>query len=245
MTKEVLGKGSWGEVKVAIFRGTQVAAKCLYEIILSEYNLELFSREMEIAAKVRHPNLLQFIGATRETPPIILSEIMPTSLYKELQKSPLTRPEILSIGHQVALALNYLHLWQPDPIIHRDISSPNILLESVGSKQWKAKVSDYGSANLQHQAKTLGPGNPSYAAPESHCPDEQSPAMDVYSYGVLLTEMIICRPPDMTTEGRCQQVERIEWPLMKIFIQHCIIHERNERLSMSQVLEKLTQIRKE
>ena len=242
ITEEVLGKGSWGEIKVAMFRGTRVAAKCLHEIILSEYNLELFSREMEIAARVRHPNLLQFIGATRETPPIILSEIMPTSLYKELQKNRFTRPQIICISRHVALALNYLHLWKPQPIIHRDISSPNILLEAVGSGQWKAKVCDYGSANLQHQVKTERPGNPSYAAPESHYPDEHSPAMDVYSYGVLLTEMIICRPPDITIAGRLQQVERIEWLPMKSLVQHCVNHKRSKRFSMNQVLETLKQI---
>ena len=242
ITEEVLGKGSWGEVKVAMFRGTRVAAKCLHDIILSEYNLESFSREMEIAARVRHPNLLQFIGATKETPPIILSEIMPTSLYKELQKNRFTRPQIICISRHVALALNYLHLWKPQPIIHRDISSPNILLEAVGSGQWKAKVSDFGSANLQHQVKTEGPGNPSYAAPESRNPDKHSPAMDVYSYGVLLTEMIICRPPDNTTAGRLQQIERIEWPPMKSLVQHCVNHKRNERFSINVVLETLKNI---
>ena len=242
ITEEVLGKGSWGEIKVAMFRGTRVAAKCLHEIILSEYNLELFSREMEIAARVRHPNLLQFIGATRETPPIILSEIMPTSLYKELQKSRFTQPQIVCISRHVALALNYLHLWKPQPIIHRDISSPNILLEAVGSGQWKAKVCDYGSANLQHQVKTERPGNPSCAAPESHYPDEHSPAMDVYSYGVLLTEMIICRPPDITIAGRLQQVEHIEWPPMKSLVQQCVKYNRNERFNMNLVLDILKQM---
>ena len=83
MTDEVLGKGGWGEVKVAKFRGLRVAAKCLYKDILSPYNISVFTREMEIAAQVRHPNLLQFIGATRVGTPIILSELMPISLCKE------------------------------------------------------------------------------------------------------------------------------------------------------------------
>ena len=58
LTEEVLGRGGWGEVKVAKFRGLRVAAKFLYDIILSDYNRQQFFREMTIAAKIRHPNLL-------------------------------------------------------------------------------------------------------------------------------------------------------------------------------------------
>ncbi|XP_019857221.1 PREDICTED: uncharacterized protein LOC109585536 [Amphimedon queenslandica] len=54
MIEKVLGRGGWGEVRVALFQGLKVAAKVLHETIISEYNLSIFSREMEIAAKVRH-----------------------------------------------------------------------------------------------------------------------------------------------------------------------------------------------
>ena len=109
ITNEILGIGGLGEVKVAIFRGTKVAAKCLHEAIITEHNLHLFSREMDIVSCVRHPNLLLFIGATTVGKPIILTELMPTSLRNELEKGPLTRPQILTIGHDVSAALNYLH----------------------------------------------------------------------------------------------------------------------------------------
>ena len=81
----MLGKGGLGEVKVAHFCGLKVAAKCLHEVIISPYNMSAFSREMNIASKIRHPNLLQFIGATTEDNPIILTELMPTTLRKELE----------------------------------------------------------------------------------------------------------------------------------------------------------------
>ena len=57
LTEEVLGKGGWGEVRVAKFRGLRVAAKFLHDIILSHYNLRQFAREMTMAAKLRHPHL--------------------------------------------------------------------------------------------------------------------------------------------------------------------------------------------
>ena len=64
LTEEVLGTGGWGEVKVARFRGLRVAAKCLYEEIRSDYNLNQFTHKLTMTAKLRHPNLLMLVGAT-------------------------------------------------------------------------------------------------------------------------------------------------------------------------------------
>ena len=241
ITEEVLGKGGWGEVKVAKFRGLRVAAKCLHGVILSPYNISVFTREMEIAARVRHPNLLQFIGATRVGTPIILSELMPTSLRKEIEKSLLTQPQIIRIAQDISAALNYLHLWQPHPILHRDVSSPNVLLEPCGSGMWKAKLSDYGSANLVQSisANSIAPGNPFYSAPEAPFPDQHSPAMDVFSFGVLLMEIILRQPPASKIADKMTQSETIQWPAMKRLIQRCISHESQVRPSISQVLTYL------
>ena len=240
MTREVVGRGGWGEVKVGVFRGTRVAVKCLYELILSWYNLELFSREMDIASHVRHPNLLQFIGATIVGNPMIVAELMPTSLRKEMDKNPLTCPQILGIGQDVASALNYLHLWRPEPILHRDVGSPNVLLEPSGHNQWKGKLSDYGSANIQHQiSSTVGPGNPAYAAPESRYPNDHSPAMDVYSFGVLLMEMVVHRPPPPTTREKDALIRTIRWAPMKTLIRSCTQEGKEQRPTTSNVLQIL------
>ena len=75
LTEEVVGRGGWGEVRVAKFRGLRVAAKFLYDVILSDYNRRQFVREMTIAAKLRHPHLLLFIGATREGQAIDMSNM--------------------------------------------------------------------------------------------------------------------------------------------------------------------------
>ena len=244
MTVEILGKGGWGKVKVAKFRGLRVAAKCLHEIILSPYNISVFSREMEIAARVRHPNLLQFIGASRVGSPIILSELMPTSLRKEIEKYPLTHPQIIRIAQDISAALNYLHLWEPDPILHRDVSSPNVLLEPFGDRIWKAKLSDYGSANLVQSisANSVAPGNPFYSAPEAQFPDKHSPAMDVFSFGVLLMEMVLCQPPASKTMDKMTQSKTIQWPVMKYLVQRCISCESQGRPSIAQVLIELEQM---
>ena len=236
MTEVVLGKGGWGEVKVAGFRGLKVAAKCLYEVIISPYNIGTFSREMNIASKIRHPNLLQFIGATTEGNPIILTELMPTSLRKELETGGVAYPAILSISLDVACALNYLHLFKPHPMLHRDVSSANVLLQSM-TGGWRAKVSDYGTVSLQPLTSTCSLGNPVYSAPEAGNPREHSPAMDVFSYGVLLIEMVICQFPDVGK--RVAQIKAIKRPTLKNLIERCLIQNYKDRPTMSDIIKEI------
>ena len=191
LTDQELGRGAWATVSVAIFRGACVAAKCVHNQIVSPHNIQLFKREMDMAARIRHPNLLLFIGATLEGEMVILTELMPTSLRRELQREyQLSLRPTISIGLDVARALNYLHLMRPHPLIHRDISSANILLEPLPNGRWRAKVSDYGTVNLQENLATVGPGSPCYAAPEANDPTQQSPKMDIFSLGALLMEML-------------------------------------------------------
>ena len=239
MTEEVLGSGGWGEVKVGIFRGTRVAVKCLHQLIISEYYLQLFSREMDIASRVRHPNLLQFIGATRVGNPIIVTELMPTSLRKELEKYPMTKPQVISIGIDITLALNYLHLWKPQPILHRDVSSANVLLEPSVQGKWKAKLSDYGSANLQENVHTAGPGSPVYSAPEAITPKLHSPAMDIYSIGILLVEMATGQFPSSVSFEREALIREVKWPLMKKLVLRCTHDDPKSRPTTEKLLEDL------
>ena len=239
MTEEILGSGGWGEVKVGIFRGTRVAVKCLHQLIVSEYYLQLFSREMDIASRVRHPNLLQFIGATRVGNPIIVTELMPTSLRKELEKCPMTKPQVISIGIDITLALNYLHLWKPQPILHRDVSSANVLLEPSVQGKWKAKLSDYGSANLQENVHTAGPGSPVYSAPEATTPKLHSPAMDIYSIGIVLVEMATGQFPSSVSFEREVQIQEVKWPLMKKLVLRCTHDDPKTRPTTEKLLEDL------
>ena len=237
LTDQELGRGGWAVVRVAKFRGLQVAAKCLHTLIVSDYNRQLFVREMSIAARVRHPNLVQFIGAMMEGEPIILTELMSTSLRAVLERRPFNPAQITSISLDVARALNYLHLMHPDPIIHRDISSANVLLEPGPNNSWRAKVSDYGSANFLQQVRTAGPGNPTYAAPEADIPSQQSPKMDVYSYGVLLLEMCSRRFPN---PEECEALlQRVQQPTMVALIRQCMEREPMRRPTMSDIIGQL------
>ena len=167
ITDKCLGKGGWGSVYEGKYCGCTIAVKQIHELILSPHNIRLFEREMTIASKCRHPCLLQFIGATNdEGSPLFVTELMETSLRALLEQRQLSETEISIISLDVARALTYLHQKKPEPIIHRDVSSANVLLWRQGD-QWRAKVSDYGTANFLQNTMTVGPGAMIYSAPET------------------------------------------------------------------------------
>ena len=189
VTAQVLGRGAWGEVRVGIYQGTRVAVKKMHDVIISDHNRELFVREMIIASRVRHPHLVLFIGAVTTGNLTIVSELMETSLRKLLEEKKLTVSNLPPISKDVACALAYLHSL-PDPIVHRDVSSANVLLYAKPDG-WCAKLSDFGSANFLAKLGTIAPGAVIYSAPEALHPMQQGPKMDVYSFGILLFEMCV------------------------------------------------------
>ena len=108
MTTEELGRGAWGAVFEGKFRGCDVAVKEMFD----EIYRHLFEREVDIASKCRHPSLLQFIGATINERPLLVTEIMDCSLRAMLNNTrepSLSKREICVICLDVARALNYLH----------------------------------------------------------------------------------------------------------------------------------------
>ena len=243
VTVEVLGEGGWGEVKVGVFRGTRVAVKTLYEVIVNDYYLQLFSREMEVASRVRHPNLLQFIGATKVGQLMIITELMPTSLRRELEKHSLLRSQVISIATDVVSALNYLHSFRPRPILHRDVSSANVLLEPSEGNNWKGKLSDYGSANLMDNINTSNPGSPVYSAPEASTPSLHSAAMDIYSFGILLLEMATGQFPSTIAHKREGSIQDMKWSSIKELVIQCTSTDPSLRPPTDTVLTLLRDLK--
>ena len=240
LTDTELGRGGWGVVKVANFRGIRVAAKCFYPQLTSDYYLSMYNREMNMASRLRHPNMVQFIGASVEGTPIILTELMTTSLRAILEHGPIELPQTTSISLDVARALNYLHLMKPHPIIHRDISSANVLLDPLPNSSWKAKISDYGSVNLLARTQTVGPGSPIYAAPEAGMPALQSPKMDIYSYGVLLIEILTDQFPEVNIRRRL--ITAINNGSYRNLIEQCLSDEKDHRPSAQVIITRLSEI---
>ena len=237
VTEEELGRGSWATVSVATFRGARVAAKVIHNQIVSQHNIQLFKREMDMAARIRHPNLLQFIGATQEGGMVILTELMPTSLRRELENNNLPPRQATAIGLDVVRALNYLHQMRPHPLIHRDISSANVLLEPLPNNRWRAKVSDYGTVNLLQQLQTVGPGSPCYAAPEAEYASQQSTKMDIFSFGALLVEILTGELP--APDERPRLLLKIHQQQLLALILRCLSENREARPSASDIITEL------
>ena len=247
-TSEELGRGAWGAVRVGVFRGQRVAVKQLHMTIEGEHSLALLNREINTMSKLRHPNLLLFIGAVLDHPsghPLIITEIMDTSLRQAYEKGQLTdKSTKLYVLRDTAAGLNYLHC-HPDEIIHRDVSSANVLLESRGPNKWRAKLSDFGSANVAPKAFTQGMGTLVYSAPES-IPDilgtkkqQLTTKMDVFSYGVLLCEVLTSSFPDADQfQTMLRSVSRSSPPIGQL-VQDCINRNPKERPTMKQVIQRI------
>ncbi|XP_067052980.1 probable serine/threonine-protein kinase drkD isoform X3 [Acropora muricata] len=236
ITDRCLGVGGWGKVSLGSFRDCKVAVKEIHELILSPYNRRLFEREMNIASRCRHPCLLQFIGATNDDGiPLFITELLDTSLRALLEQRQLADTEISIISLDVSLALNYLHNMKPSPILHRDVSSANVLLWRQGD-QWRGKVSDYGTAKFVQQTMTRAPGAPNYSAPEA-VSSHQTPKVDVYSCGVLLCEMCIREMPD--PQRRHQQVLRVKSHVLRDLVSECVVANPAKRPEMSEIIKEI------
>ena len=253
---ELLGSGASGLVSKGRFQGQAVAVKQIHRWILPEvYALEEFKREVGIMAMIQHPNLVRFIAAVFDKrveqlldSPLLVLELLHTNLRDAYKKYDLSPNKFVPIFRDVAYSLHYLHEHN-EPIIHRDVSAPNILLESLPGDMWRAKLSDFGSANFLKRAKTLGVGAIVYTAPEMFPREGPSAPMpcpttkcDVFSYGIVLVEVITKTMP--TTENRHQlfgEVER-KWRLMYDLISQCTEVSPHARPTMAEVLNTLNRI---
>ena len=245
----MIGGGGWG----VVYEGKlQVAVKHFYPNIMSEQNISRFKREMRMLALIRHPNLLQFIAAVFDEnedhvqkPPYIITELLDTSLRSAYENALFPSHNLLSIFIDTARALDYLHR-RHEPIIHRDVSSANVLLKQQENGKWIAKLSDLGSANLAKEAYTMNESTPVYCAPEaftSHTITRSegtlTPKVDVYSYGIMLCEVATSTFPDGAQFPSMLARVRREWPQLHQLIVACTNQSPEQRPTMASVLASL------
>lgn len=158
MTYQEIGRGRFSVVKVAIYHETRVAARCLFNNIVSEENRKVFAECLEMAAQLRHPNLVSFMGAILDREPVIITELMPCNLRSVLEKSPLTYYQLVDVAMGVAKALEYLHTIKPEPVIHGELTGTNVLLEGSSGPRLRPKLSDYMTAKyFHHLMSTITP----------------------------------------------------------------------------------------
>ena len=250
---KVLGGGAWGYVAKGTFRGAPVAVKRVYPAILRMSTLERIRREIRTMAQIRHPNLVLFIAAvlSEQTGPMIVTELLDTSLRSAYEDKRIGANK-RKIFEDVSLALVYLH-GQREPIIHRDVSSANVLLISQPNDTWLAKLSDFGSANLARYATTPGEGAIVYTAPEAYPlpptsptpPPPQTTKIDVYSVVVLVCEVVTGVFPESDKFRDLLGRVRRMWPQIHPLIISCISHSAQDRPAMDNVLSQIKQMDRE
>ena len=270
VTDRELGQGSYATVLELEYMGLKCAGKKIHDILLKQgdrtYTVRRFETECRLLSQVRHPNIVQFLGVyfqQRVQAPILVMEFLPTNLtFCIEQYGILPKENSYSILHDVALGLHYLHNQTP-PIIHRDLSSNNILL----TPNMTAKVSDLGVARilnlnpLQVSRMTQTPGTPAYMPPEVMVANPTyDVSVDEFSYGILMIHVFSGRWPEpqvgqiRTDRGRMIPISEAErrsvflcamgndHPLMDLILQ-CINNDPKLRVHTTVIVERLTDLR--
>ena len=270
VTDRELGHGSYATVLELEYMGLKCAGKKIHELLLRQgdtsYTVRRFEEECRLLSQVRHPNIVQFLGVYFQQGvrvPILVMEFLPTNLTSCIEQYGILPKEIsYSILHDVALGLCYLHSQTP-PIIHRDLSSNNVLL----TPNLIAKISDLGVARilditpLQVSHMTQTPGTPAYMPPEVMVANPNyNKSVDEFSYGIMMIHIFSGRWPEpqigpnrTETDGRLIPVTEAErrevflqaigndHPLMDLVLK-CINNHPQTRAHASEIVVRLAEV---
>ncbi|CAN6323917.1 unnamed protein product [Urochloa humidicola] len=192
---ERIGLGSYGEVYHADWNGTEVAVKKFLDQDFYGDALDEFRCEVRIMRRLRHPNIVLFMGAVTRPPNLsIVSEYLPRgSLHKIIHRCEIDEKRRIKMALDVARGMNCLHTSVPT-IVHRDLKSPNLLVDD----NWTVKVCDFGLSRLKHStflSSKSTAGTPEWMAPEVLRNERSNEKCDVYSFGVILWELATLRTP--------------------------------------------------
>ncbi|XP_074575014.1 serine/threonine-protein kinase 12-like [Curcuma longa] len=252
-----------GTFRIVTWRGIQVAVKKFNEdMITDEDKLRAFRDELELLQQIRHPNVVQFLGAvTQSSPMMIVTEYLPKGDLCDFLKSKKSLSTSLAVRHalDIARGLNYLHEHKPEPIIHRDLEPSNILIDDTGH----LKVADFGVSKLLRVATTVQDSTPltcldtayRYMAPEVFVNQQYDTKVDVFSFSLILQEMIEGCPPffyKQDTEVLEVYASKERPPFraskkryahgLKELIEQCWNHDPKERPAFSEIIDRLCHI---
>ena len=195
--EKIIGHGAYGTIAEAKWEGTIVAIKEIHSIFneVSEEQFQAlktkFLSECKRSSQLHHPNIVRFLGiylSPGARLPSLVMERLHCNLTELLEQNAIIPLEIkLSILHQTLLGLRYLHTRVP-PIIHRDLSSNNVLV----SRSMEAKIADFGTIRIlepnRQTPMTLAPGTKDFMPPEAVelQPVEYKQEIDIFSFGCVM-----------------------------------------------------------
>ncbi|KAK9141516.1 hypothetical protein Syun_010916 [Stephania yunnanensis] len=215
----ILGEGGFGCVYKGQFDHNFLVAVKKLDDGGQEVERE-FENEVDLLCKIQHPNIISLYGCCiyGETRCIVYELMQNGSLETQLhgpsQGSALTWHIRLKIALDVARGLEYLHENSNPPVIHRDLKSSNILLDS----NFNAKLSDFGLAVVagnQNKNNLKLSGTLGYVAPEYLLDGKLTEKSDVYAFGVVLLELLMGRKPvEKMTPSQCQSI--VTWAMPQL-----------------------------
>ncbi|CAH0477675.1 unnamed protein product [Peronospora belbahrii] len=194
-----ISQGAFGEVWLAQLENTQVAVKKILDEKKHDVKeIECFGEEIKLMALLKHPKIVGFIGVSwSDTQDLCaVTEFMAKGdlcCYLERRKGKLNWPSHnVWLAEDIAEALVYLHSLSPK-IIHRDLKSKNILLDN----KFRAKLSDFGISRKRSAEETMtaGVGTIYWTAPEVLMGKKYTEKADIYSFGIVMSEMDTCEVP--------------------------------------------------
>lgn len=252
---ERIGLGSYGEVYRADWNGTEVAVKKFLDQDFSGDALDEFRREVRIMRRLRHDNVVTFMGAVTRPPNLsIVTEFLPRgSLYRIIHRRncQIDEKRRIKMALDVAEGMNCLHLSTPT-IVHRDLKSPNLLVDN----NWNVKVCDFGLSRLKHNtflSSKSTAGTPEWMAPEVLRNELSSEKCDIYSFGVILWELATLKMPwsgmnpmqvvgAVGFQNRRLEISKDIDPLVASIISHCWLTDPTKRPSFGELTEALKQL---
>ena len=208
-----LGVGSFGEVFEAHYHGEQCAVKYITRFRQLANQSDFFrtrssdfanfAHEIRIMNLLKHPNIVRMKGFIPQPVGLLMEFFSSGDLVGLLERSPNTPwPLRMRIALDVALGMNYLHMLEP-PLCHRDLRSPNILLKSTqaDSPDPVAKVADFGLTVAVVDRLGYGPTESwRWSAPEVVTAEQYTHRSDIWSYGILILELIFAELPYNTLQ---------------------------------------------
>ncbi|KAH0764802.1 hypothetical protein KY285_000673 [Solanum tuberosum] len=215
--KEELGTGAFSTVYKAVLddeNGKVVAVKKLRNMVTEGEGEEVFEAEVNSISRTNHKNLVQLLGFCNEGQHrLLVYEHMKTGSIANLlfKDSRLSWSKRVQVAIDTAKGLCYLHEECSTQIIHCDIKPQNVLLD----ENLTAKIADFGMAKLlkKHQTQTTTRirGTKGYVAPDWFRSMPVTVKVDVYSFGVLLLELICCRKNYEQDVANENEMILLEW----------------------------------
>ncbi|XP_064393145.1 uncharacterized protein LOC135340726 [Halichondria panicea] len=287
LKSRVLGVGSYGQVCEAMADNLLCAAKIFHQTLLGPSYLQpalhdanprapfnRFKQECALLRRINHPNIVQYLGLSQDPDtqlPVLLMELMDRNLKQLLETS--THPVLyylqVNLSLDIIQALSFLHA---NSLIHRDLSSNNILLNGDS----RAKLSDFGMTKMiscalpsSQVSHTTCPGTEVYMPPEAtSSQSDYSDKGDVFSFGVNLVQILTKKFPSPGSmlrtvrtndpqfpsgeiEVRTSEIDRRDNHIRLIFPGHpllpmaidCLRDKANDRPSASSLCHTLTELK--